>query len=484
MPNYVHVYDVEDILGKYNSLVTDKRIVALEDATSLSGIDAKGKLKNVVTAGISRIRKMYSDTMNGKSYHNLFVTANVDNVLAPERDERRQNHFKSMYDAVAHHPKVQLKCGRNKNDYFAKLAISAFGDDATGLKTYYNLLYNLPLFIKDKKTNTIVNMRDNYRKCIVTRALVEQKIENLPTIARYVLHMLEDMSNNYLSASRVFYEGKLVNWTPMVSKDDLYQTYTDWYRNSDFDKKDKANKKLTIEGFCSEFLNFCPHGRNSYTMLPTSHSGMIFYTGFLEQANITAIMLSIDNWWESFDRYMPGAHMLRPRITTNPDGSFKEMSPALMSTAHSKQRFDYISSINFRGQVAPMPDIFVDQKGVPISKHLNDGTLPIMNDEEFIAKYRMRAESEHDLPVMSDDTLQSFQQRELFLNTMTEEEEDAYMNWFDTKTITKENTSIMRRVSDMLGLNLVFEDDPAYVDVFPPAKRDVDGNAKRKDLKV
>ena len=279
--NYVHVYDVEDILGKYNTLVTDKRVAALEDATSLSGVDQKGKLKNITTGPISRVRKMYSDTVNGKNYINLFVTSNVDNVLAPEKDERRQNHYKAMYDAVAKNPKVVALCGNNKNNYFARLVISALGNDCAGLKTYYNLLYNLPLFMKDKKHNTITNMRDNYRKIIVTRALVEQKIENLAIMARFVLNMLQTMSNHYLSTSRVIYNGKLVNWGPMSTKDDLYQTYTYWYKSSDFDKKDKNNKKHTFEGFCSELLNFCPHGRNNFVTLPTRQMGLIFYNGML-----------------------------------------------------------------------------------------------------------------------------------------------------------------------------------------------------------
>jgi hypothetical protein len=458
--NYAIVHDIEDVFGKYNALAMNKVCVAVEDASNMNDPAQKARMKNVITSGQARQRAMYADTTTAENHVNILLNSNRPDVIPVEKDERRVNHYTAMYDSIQDHFWLKILCGE-KNKYFATLVQTTYANKCEVLKTYYNLLYNMPLYLK-KEDGTLYDMRRKFRVPIITRALVEQKIQNLDTVPKFVLWMLTHKNNNtnYVHDGT---GGEYAKWQPFVLLEDLYESYRLWCdKVAQIPKQEKIKTIISsVEVFKKPLLDICPPGSNQLQKCKvTSRQGIrFFFDSDDQEEDVRRAQISINNWWESFERYMPGV--------------IRYLKDGILDKSHVQQRKEYLDTVDFNAFL-PIPRCMTDEFGTPIVDLLESYRLPLYNQDQFDAKFKMSNQGDsYSVPYVDQATVEEYDMRTTFLQTMTPDEKRMYSKWSKDGKITAENSPFMRRVSEALGLNLVFEDDFACVDEPAPTKRTV-----------
>lgn len=190
-------------------------------------------LKNLVTGKTQRVRQMHRDTHYEESYLNICVCGNdIGNLVDVGPDGRRFELYYCDVDPLLKHPLYQRLFGGDRVTYFEALFKSLFEDNAAGLKTFANLLYNLPKIEDFDITRTYVSP-----------LLIWQKINSMKPLERFWLQCLISGRNTLNN-----------EWQNKFSLAELYDNFYLQYPSK--------NKKMTE----IQFYEFISH------YFPSKHS--------------------------------------------------------------------------------------------------------------------------------------------------------------------------------------------------------------------
>lgn len=163
--HYLHATKPEHIVGRFNSMQENKVLIFADEffAGSKKHTD---QLKGQITEKTSSIERKGIDSIPVPSFTRIIMASNHDNIVIIEKDERRYLYLE-----------VSEKYKQN-HSYFTKLHnfINAKG-----------FVEKLLKFLKDRDISNF-----NPRQIPYTQALIEQKIDGLEPLEKWIYNALVD----------------------------------------------------------------------------------------------------------------------------------------------------------------------------------------------------------------------------------------------------------------------------------------------------
>ena len=121
--HYIHVTDMEDLLGKFNSHLADKLFVFADEAVPGNCKSLSGKLKGLLTEPSLRCEHKGFDTFYVDNYSNFIFASNNDHAIQAGESSRRfmclsctskyrcnYDHFKELDRCLYDHDSFGIKC--------------------------------------------------------------------------------------------------------------------------------------------------------------------------------------------------------------------------------------------------------------------------------------------------------------------------------------------------------------------------------------
>lgn len=163
--HYLHATKPEHIVGRFNSMLENKILLFADEffAGSKAHTD---QLKGMITEKTASIERKGIDTIPVPSFTRLIMASNHDNIVIIEKDERRYLYLEVNEERKQDHA------------YFEKL------HDVINGKGFSEKLLK---FLQDRDISNF-----NPRQIPYTQALVEQKIDSLEPLEKWMYNALVD----------------------------------------------------------------------------------------------------------------------------------------------------------------------------------------------------------------------------------------------------------------------------------------------------
>jgi len=152
--NFICIQDKKTVIGDFNSLISGKTLVFLDECNFSANTDNSNYLKNIITGKDLQINQKYKDSRTERNLMNIVVsTNNIENIFPVETLNQRRYFIlhshpipfwsKENFWNAMNRPSPLTPEG--KKVYFDNLLSSLYSDNLKGLKTLANFFYNLPL---------------------------------------------------------------------------------------------------------------------------------------------------------------------------------------------------------------------------------------------------------------------------------------------------------------------------------------------------
>lgn len=203
----VNIADIEKVVGKFNSMITNKLLTVLNEANQVEGNYNKAWeiMKNLITENKQIIERKGIDPIEVDDYNNYIFFSNNANPVKISGNDRRYfvNTCSNKYVG--------------NTEYFRKLTESLNGDCANHLYTY---LLSLDLSNVDLKkipntstrTDQIVNSMSSFNKWLYENAYYnEENIEdkNIPVNDMYEIYKEQCKRDNFIILNRLTFSKEL-----------------------------------------------------------------------------------------------------------------------------------------------------------------------------------------------------------------------------------------------------------------------------------
>lgn len=163
--HYLHATSPEQVIGKFNSQLENK-IMIFADEFFAGSKGSTDRLKAMITETTGSIERKGIDRINLPDFSRIIMATNHENVISIERDERRYFYLE-----------VSDRYKQNR-EYFKPLHETVNKDDFAG----HLLSYLIGIDIADFEPRNVPK----------TKALEEQKIDNLDPLDKWLFEILSD----------------------------------------------------------------------------------------------------------------------------------------------------------------------------------------------------------------------------------------------------------------------------------------------------
>ena len=161
--HYLHAYDAKHVVGKFNKAMENKILVFGDEFFSGSK-EASDKLKGKITEDTQTIERKGIDTIETPDFARVILASNHENIVRIEVDDRRYL-FLEVSDVV-----------KQNHDYFGKLGPLVGSERFAAMLADFLLKRDITGF--------------NPRAVPKTKALAQQKLDNLEPLDKWILHCL------------------------------------------------------------------------------------------------------------------------------------------------------------------------------------------------------------------------------------------------------------------------------------------------------
>jgi hypothetical protein len=187
LSHFAHLQNSSEVFGEFNAILR-KLVLAFLDEVNKPGEKENDNWKNLITAVQQRVREMYKEVYYQTSYVSFVTASNhIDKLVNVDIDSRRFEVYFSYLQPLLQKESYQEIFQGDAGKYFDLLIDDMKHNDWTGLKTFANFLYNLPL------------ENFEYRKAIDSQLLWYQKYHNFSPIVKWWMECLLNGQNTFLA---------------------------------------------------------------------------------------------------------------------------------------------------------------------------------------------------------------------------------------------------------------------------------------------
>lgn len=167
--HFVHLMDKSAVTGNFNALVENRILIFADEFFAGSKRDTD-QLKGLITEKTTKIERKHIDGIIVPSFSRLIMASNHENIVSIEKDERRYLYLEVSEERKQDH------------DYFEALRRIIDGPKFIGQLLQFLLERDISEF--------------NPRRVPQTKALGEQKLDNLDPLERWLYTILSNGSIN------------------------------------------------------------------------------------------------------------------------------------------------------------------------------------------------------------------------------------------------------------------------------------------------
>ena len=242
-PNFMHIQNMEEIAGNFNSVMRNKLLVFVDESLFAGNEGQNNIVKNLITGDTQRVREMYKDTVYKESFLNLGFASNNDWFISAGTGARRYFILRSDCAELINYYKASHAEITDKLKYFSWLRKLLTDNDNAALKTFQNFLQNLPM--------------DNFDPCNfpVFKALIDQKIQSFKPLERFwfdCLYNATQYSRKVLTPDGKGKQTEVFKKQPWAESVDLEVFYGEFARvySTKFTVRNQRQWLMGIKDFC------------------------------------------------------------------------------------------------------------------------------------------------------------------------------------------------------------------------------------------